>query len=147
MKDIYAAVWSCSQVKNNTSFVGGDNTVKWIAYIKLKPTLNVTLPVLCVTASVWKDGCKVLESLGRAGRDWEESLKKQKKKTEGHKQGVFSTRLIGGRFNIETESFINREERGRVGCVVIGSPQETKWQQVFCSTVSEKQNHSQSVQG
>lgn len=37
-----------SQVKNNASF----NTVKWIAYIKVKPTHNMTLPGLCVTAVV-----------------------------------------------------------------------------------------------
>lgn len=40
--------------KKNLYFLGGDNTVKWIAYIKLKPTHNVTLPGVRVTASVWK---------------------------------------------------------------------------------------------
>lgn len=34
--------------------IGGDNTVKWIAYIKLKPKHNRTLSGICVTASVWK---------------------------------------------------------------------------------------------
>lgn len=49
----------------------------------------------------------MLESLGQAGRDREESVEKQKTEGDELNWGGFSAGLIGGRFNMETESLIN----------------------------------------
>lgn len=42
---------------------------------------------------------------------------------KGMNKGVFGRGLKEDRFNMETEGFINREERG---CGSVGGPQETK---------------------
>lgn len=130
-----------------TAPLQGDNAENWIAYFKLKPTRDVTLPVLLLLHLCLGDGCKVLESLEQdeGGRRPTKAKKKKKKVTARRRGGGVRTGLIRGRFNMETEGFINRA--GGAGPTVWGVPGKQNDNTNFCPTVSEKQIRSQSVQG
>lgn len=71
----------------------------------------------------------MLESLGQAGREWEETIKTHNKtKTKGHEQGGLQDWAHRGKVQYGDGKLYKQGvgERGRVGCGGVGRPQETK---------------------